>query len=122
MANPNIVNVTAIYGNTLVALATNAAANSQNLVVNAANSGKLYKINALYVSNYQGTNAAEITINHRTGINEFSIASTVSVAADSTLVIVTKDSSIYLKEDCQINMASNINSALSVTCSWDEIN
>ncbi len=121
MANPNIVNVTEIYGNTLVALATNANAASQNLVVNAQSSGKIYKINSLYVSNYHGTNAADITINHRTGSNEFSIVSTVSVAADSTLVSVTKDTSIYLLENCQINMASNINSALSVTCSWDEI-
>ncbi len=119
MANPNIVNVTEIYGNTAVQLATTGAV---NLVVNAANSGKIYKINALYVSNYQGTNAADITINHRTGANEFSIASTISVAADSTLVIVTKDSSIYLMENCQINMTTNANSVLSVLCSWDEIN
>jgi len=118
MANPNIVNVTEIYGNTAVQLATTGAV---NLVVNASGSGKIYKINALYVSNYQGTNTADITINHRTGANEFSIASTISVAADSTLVLITKDSSIYLLENCQINMASNINSALSVTCSWDEI-
>ena len=121
MANPNIVNVTEIYGNTLVALATNANANSQNLVVNAANSGKLYKINALYVSNYQGTNAAEITINHRTGANEFSIASTVSVAADSTLVAITKDSSIYLMEYGEIRVSSNSTTALNLFCSWDEI-
>jgi len=122
MANPNIVNVTAIYGNTLVSLVTNANANSQNLVVNAQSSGKIYKINSLYVSNYHGTNAADITINHRTGSNEFSILSTVSVVADSTLVPITKDSSIYLMENCQINMTTNTNSVLSVLCSWDEIN
>ena len=119
MTNPNIVNVTEIYGNTAVQLATTGAV---NLVVNASGSGKIYKINSLYVSNYDGTNAADVTLTHfLSNTGNGTLLSTVSVAADSTLVIVTKDSSIYLKEDCQINMASNINSALSVTCSWDEI-
>ena len=79
MANPNIVNVTEIYGNTAVQLATTAAV---NLVVNASGSGKIYKINSLYVSNYEGTNARDITINHVIAGNSIAILSTVSVAAD----------------------------------------
>ena len=48
MAQPNIVNVSTIYGNTAVANVTNVYS---NLVVNSASSGKAYKINSLYVSN-----------------------------------------------------------------------
>ena len=118
MANPNIVNVTEIYGNTAVQLATTGAV---NLVVNASGSGKIYKINSLYVSNYEGTNARDITINHVIAGNSISILSTVSVAADSTLVAVTKDSSIYLMEYGEIRVSSNSAVALSVFCSWDEI-
>ena len=118
MTNPNIVNVTEIYGNTAVQLATTAAV---NLVVNANNSGKIYKINSLYVSNYQGTNATDITINHVIAGNSISILSTVSVAADSTLVAITKDSSIYLMENQQIAILANVVSSLNVVCSWDEI-
>ena len=118
MTNPNIVNVTEIYGNTAVQLATTGAV---NLVVNASGSGKIYKINALYVSNYEGTNARDITINHVIAGNSISILSTVSVAADSTLVAITKDSSIYLMENQQIAILANVVSSLNVLCSWDEI-
>ena len=118
MANPNIVNVTEIYGNTAVQLATTGAV---NLVVNASGSGKIYKINSLYVSNYEGTNARDITINHVIAGNSISILSTVSVAADSTLVAITKDSSIYLMENQQIAILANVVSSLNVICSWDEI-
>ena len=118
MANPNIVNVTEIYGNTAVQLATTGAV---NLVVNASGSGKIYKINSLYVSNYEGTNARDITINHVIAGNSISILSTVSVAADSTLVAITKDSSIYLMENQQIAILANVVSSLNVVCSWDEI-
>ena len=118
MTNPNIVNVTEIYGNTAVQLATTAAV---NLVVNASGSGKIYKINSLYVSNYEGTNARDITINHVIAGNSISILSTVSVAADSTLVAITKDSSIYLMENQQIAILANVVSSLNVVCSWDEI-
>ena len=118
MTNPNIVNVTEIYGNTAVQLATTGAV---NLVVNANGSGKIYKINSLYVSNYEGTNARDITINHVIAGNSISILSTVSVAADSTLVAITKDSSIYLMENQQIAILANVVSSLNVVCSWDEI-
>ena len=118
MANPNIVNVTEIYGNTAVQLATTGAV---NLVVNANGSGKIYKINSLYVSNYEGTNARDITINHVIAGNSISILSTVSVAADSTLVAITKDASIYLMENQQIAILANVVSSLNVICSWDEI-
>ena len=118
MTNPNIVNVTEIYGNTAVQLATTGAV---NLVVNANGSGKIYKINSLYVSNYEGTNARDITINHVIAGNSISILSTVSVAADSTLVAITKDASIYLMENQQIAILANIVSSLNVVCSWDEI-
>ena len=120
MAAPNIVNVTTIYGNTSATLATTGTV---NLVANTANSGKVYKINTLYISNYQGSNAADITINFVNSSNaSFSILSTVSVAADSTLVAITKDTAIYLLEGQYIQATANIVSSLNCICSWDEIN
>ena len=119
MANPNIVNVTEIYGNTSVQLMTTTQA---NIVANTANSGKIYKVNALYVANMHGTNAADVNVNFMNASNAaFSIASTVSIAADSTLVLITKDSSIYLTEGTYIQANANVVSSLHLTCSWDEI-
>ena len=119
MTAPNIVNVTEIYGNTVAQLMTTTQA---NLVANAANSGKIYKINALYVANMHGTAAADVNLNFANASNAaFAIASTVTVAADSTLVLITKDTSIYLTEGTALQANANAVSSLHIICSWDEI-
>ena len=119
MTAPNIVNVTEIYGNTVAQLMTTTQA---NIVANAANSGKIYKVNSLYVANMHGTAAADVNVNFMNASNAaFSIASTISVAADSTLVLITKDSSIYLTEGTYIQANANVVSSLHLICSWDEI-
>ena len=119
MAAPNIVNVTEIYGNTSAQLMTTTQA---NIVANAANSGKIYKVNSLYVANMHGTAAADVNVNFMNASNAaFSIASTISVAADSTVVLITKDSSIYLTEGTYIQANANVVSSLHLICSWDEI-
>jgi hypothetical protein len=61
MANPNIVNVTTIYGNTSSVSLTTTSATS--LVSNAASSGKVFKINSIVAANVDGTTAADISIN-----------------------------------------------------------
>ena len=119
MTAPNIVNVTEIYGSTSATLMTTTQA---NFVANAANSGKVYKINALYVANMHGTSPADVNVNFVNSSNAaFSIASTVSVAADSTVVLITKDSSIYLTEGTALQANANAVSSLHIICSWDEI-
>jgi hypothetical protein len=124
MANPNIVNVTAIYGNTSVTSLTTT--NATSIVSNAASSGKIYRINSLVVANIDGTNAADITINiypeDAIGGTGEAIASTISVPADATLIIIDKTTQIYLLEDRSIGAIAGVASDLVVTCSWEEIN
>lgn len=123
MANPNIVNVAAIYGeNSSVSLTTTSAT---SLVSNAASSGKVYKINTIMVANVDGTNAADITINKYSaaalGGTAFPIVSTVSVPADATLIVLDKTTAIYLKENESIGATAGTASDLVVTASWEEI-
>ena len=123
MANPNIVNVTSILGdNSSVSLTTTSAT---SIVSNAASSGKVLKINTLIVSNVDGTNACDVTINKYSaaalGGTAFAIASTVSVPADASLIVVDKTTSIYLKENESIGATAGTASDLIVTCSWEEI-
>ena len=124
MANPNIVNVAAIYGNNASVSLTNTSATS--VVSNAASSGKVFKINTIMVANVDGTNAADITINKYSaaalGGTAFPIASTISVPADATLIIVDKTTSIYLLENESIGATAGTASDLVVTASWEEIN
>ena len=124
MANPNIVNVAAIYGNNAsVSLSTTSAT---SIVSNAASSGKVFKINTIMVANVDGTNAADITINKYSaaalGGTAYAIASTISVPADATLIIVDKTTSIYLLENESIGATAGSASDLVVTASWEEIN
>jgi hypothetical protein len=124
MANPNIVNVSTIYGNnSLTSLSTT---NATAIVNNAASSGKVFKINSIIVANVDGSTAADITINVYSqddlGGTAYALASTVAVPADATLVVIDKNTSIYLKEDQSIGATAGTASDLVVIASWEEIN
>lgn len=123
MANPNIVNVATINGNTsTVSLSTTSAT---SLASNAASSGKIYKVNSIVVANTNGTSAANITINTYSaaalGGTAYPVASTISVPANSTLVVTDKTTSFYLLEDKSIGATAGTANYLTVTTSWEEI-
>jgi len=124
MANPNIVSVTAIYGNSSQTALTTT--NATSLVENAASSGKVYKINSITVANVDGTAAADITVSVYSaaalGGTAYPIVSTVSVPADATLIVTDKTTSFYLKENQSIGATAGTASDLVVNCSWEEIN
>ena len=122
MANPNIVSVASIYGKTVYD--TDIAASAASLVVNAASSGKIYKINSLIIANIDGTDTADITVTLRNaagGTTYSTIANTVAVPQDATLIIVSKDTSIYLEEDMSLYVLASAAGDLSATCSYEEI-
>ena len=122
MANPNIVSVASIYGKTVYD--TDIATTAASLVSNAASSGKILKINSLIIANIDGTNAADITVTLRNaagGTTYSTLANTISVPADATLVVVSKDTSVYLMEDMSLYVAASAAGDLSATCSYEEI-
>ena len=123
MAAPNIVNVTTITGKSAVVSLTTT--NATAVVSNAASSGKVFKINSLVVSNVDGTNAADITIalysEDDIGGTATEIVSTISVPADATLVVIDKNTSIYLEEDRSIGATAGSSNDLKVIVSYEEI-
>jgi hypothetical protein len=123
MAAPNIVNVTTITGKANVVSLTDT--NATAVVSNAASSGKVFKINSLVVSNVDGTNAADITISYYSeddiGGTATEIVSTVSVPADASLVVIDKNTSIYLEEDKSIGATAGAANDLKVVVSYEEI-
>ena len=124
MANPNIVNVSAIYGNNGYASLSTTSATS--IVSNAASSGKVYKINSLVVANANTTTAANITINLYSaaalGGTAYPIVSTVSVPANAALIVIDKPTGLYLLENQSIGATAGTANYLTVTASWEEIN
>ena len=123
MSAPNIVNVTTITGKTNVVDLTTT--NATLVVENTAGSNKVFKINSLVVSNVDGTNAADITVSlyseDNIGGTATEIVSTVSVPADASLVVIDKNTSIYLEEDKSIGATAGSASDLKVVCSYEEI-
>lgn len=123
MANPNILQAATVVGKTVVAdLSTT---NATLVVENPASSNKVFKINSLYVSNVDGVSAAEITVSlfseDNIGGTATEICKTVSVPPDATLVVIDKNSSIYLEEDKSIGATASAASDLKVVCSYEEI-
>ena len=123
MAAPNIVNVSTIVGvTTFLSLGSTSPT---VLVSNAAGSNYVYKINSIIVANDDGTNSADITVAiHDAAAGSgtaYKIAHTVSVAADSTLIVLDKASSIYLEENRSIVVTASAASDLDVVCSYETI-
>jgi hypothetical protein len=123
MAAPNIVNVATITGKTAtVALTTTS---QTTLVSNAASSNAVYKINMIQVANVDGTNACDITIDVHSaasgGGTAYSLIATASVAADSSMVVLDKNTALYLEEDRSITATAGTASDLEVIVSYEEI-
>lgn len=116
MAAPNIVSVETLTAKTAVqAVGTSATA----IVSNAASSGKVIKINALYVSNVDGVNNAEINVDLFRSSTAYHIAKTVVVPADATLDVISK--AIYLEEGDSLRLTANAASDLEAVCSYEEL-
>jgi hypothetical protein len=116
MTAPNIVNVATITGKTAVqAVGTSAAA----IATNSASSGKVFKVNALYVSNVDGTSSAEITVDLYRSSTAYHVAKSVVVPADASLDVLSK--AIYLEEGDALRLTANAASDLEAICSYEEI-
>ena len=118
MANPNIVNVTTIQGKVAGAAVTTSAS---ALVTNTSSSGKILKINALSVANISAS-AATVNVDvYKNQTTAYRLAYTITVPANATLVVISKDTSIYLEENDSLRVTASANTALEAVCSYEEI-
>lgn len=116
MAAPNIVNVATITGKSAVqAIGTSPAA----IVTNSSSSNKVFKINALYISNVDGTNNATVNVDLYRSSTAYHIAKTITVPADATIDVLNK--SIYLEEGDALRLTASDTSDLEGVCSYEEI-
>ena len=116
MTTPNLLDLTSIIPKTAMqAITTSATA----IVTNAADSNKVFKISALYISNVDGTNNEEVTVDVFRNSVARRIARTVVVPADATLDVI--DKSIYLEEGDSLRLTAGNNSRLEAVCSYEEI-
>ena len=132
MAAPNIVNVATITGVTTfhagIAVTTGGkgAQGVTTVVSNAAASGKVLKINSLSAAGIGATTGVTLQyfndVNHIAAASTVSIAMTVSVPIFSSLVIISKDNSVYLEENTSLGIFCQPNTgSIDVVCSYEEI-
>ncbi len=130
MAAPNIASLTTITGKTTYL--TPSGTSAVVLLPNAASSNKVFKINQIVVANVDGTNAVDCTVSIYTngavaqgsapsGGTAFPIASTISVPADASLIVVDKTTGIYLEEGTSITVTSGTASKLTFSISYEDM-
>ena len=130
MANPNIANASSILGTTT--FLTPSGTSAVVLLPNAASSNQVFKINQIVAANVNGTNAVDTTVSLYTngavaqgsapsGGTAFPIASTISVPADASLVVVDKTTAIYLMEGQSIIVTSGTGSGITYSVSYEVI-
>ena len=118
MTAPNIVNVATITGKSAVANVTTVAT---DLVTNAAASGQLHKIDSLVISNVNGTSPANISASLYRSTTEYKVAHLISVPAQGSLVVISKDTMVYLEEGDSLRLTSSANNFLHAVCSYEII-
>ena len=117
MSNPNIVGVTTITGKTT---ATNLSTSYTTQIQNTAASGKIYKVNTVMVSNTT-TSAVNVSLDFYRSTTSYPMASAVAVPANASIVLVSKDTAIYLEEGDAIRALGSTASALYLVGSYEEI-
>ena len=128
MANPNIVNVTSIYGGNVAWALTNTV--TTTLLTVAAD--VIVKINSLIVTNIHATTAATVSVEVNgmgsgasgvtvaSGLATCRLASTMNVPADDSLVLIDKP--IYLMEADVLRGGASAASTLELFASYEVIN
>lgn len=123
MANPNIATATSVIANNAQLSLT--ATTATQLITNAASSGKVFLVDSIIVANVDGTNACDITVTRfRSATNTgtaFPIASTITVPADASIIIVGKDNPINLTENESIYVTASAANDLVVDANWKEL-
>ena len=125
MANPNLLAAT-------TALGTPSGTSAVVLLPNAAASGQVFKINQIVAANVNGSSAVDTTVSIYTngavaqgsapsGGTAFPIASTISVPADASLIVVDKTTQIYLQEGTSITVTSGTASGITYSISYEVI-
>ena len=118
MANPNLVAVTSILGKSIQGALTTTV--TTDLLTCASN--KLIKVNNIIVANIDGSSAATVTMGIiKSGGSVVLFASTISVPADATLVLIDKNSSIYLEEGDVLEGGASATGDLTYTISYEEL-
>lgn len=117
MAAPNLLSVSTITGKTAYTALTTA---TSNVIVNSTGSSTINKINTIMLSNFSSATVGATVVISR-GATTHYIGGSVSVPANSLLVLLAKDTTIYLEEGDTLQANVTANSSVTITASYELI-
>ena len=122
MANPNIVNVTSIYGNTSYLIPSNTSATAWTALTPA--SGTVNKVDYIVAANVTSS-AATVTVSVNSAVSgggtAYRICYQVSVPANASLVVVDKTTALYVGEAQSVVVTVGTASAIELTAGYEAI-
>jgi len=132
MANPNIVNVTSIYGNVAYVTPSTTSVTTSwtyngttSLTGLTPAAGTVNRVTGIVVSNTTGSavNATVSIANNATfgSGTAYPIASAISVPANASLIVTDKTTDFYVTENQSVGVISSTGSALTFTATFEAI-
>jgi len=118
MAAPNVNSPTRVEFKSALLAATTA---SQTIVSCGAASDMAIRVVSLVAANIDGSNAADVTVTMSDGTATHSIVSTVTVPADASLVIASRENPIHLAEGWTLAGLASAASDIEFTTAHEEI-
>jgi hypothetical protein len=118
MTAPNIVNVQSIYGNTAVQSVINSPV---AIISNNLNSNSVIKVNNVIFSNINTVTNVSATLDIYRASTAYPISYQVTVPLNSSLVVIGKDTAIYLQEGDSLRTTSGLNNSLTAVASYETI-
>ena len=115
MANPNIVSVTSIYGESIHEALTTTL--TTEILTVASN--KLVKVNAIYIANIHATNNGAATIDINTGSGAIVLTNAITIVNKSTLSVLPVP--IFLDEGDVIRVTGDATSTMTYLMSFETI-
>lgn len=133
MANPNLVNVASIYGNTAYVIPSGTTATTSwtyngttTLTGLTPAAGTVNRISSITVANTTSSAAtATIGVGNNATFGSATVVSypayQISVPANATLVVIDKTTPLYITENQSVGVTSGTASALTYTATFEAI-
>lgn len=133
MANPNLVNVASIYGNTAYVIPSGTTATTSwtyngttTLTGLTPAAGTVNRISSITVANTTSSAAtATIGVGNNATFGSATVVSypayQISVPANATLVVIDKTTPLYITENQSVGVTSGTASALTYTATFEAL-
>ena len=120
MSAPNILGATTITGKTVGAALTTSSA---DILTNTAASGKVFKVNSVVCANIDGTNNQTVNVLFfdASAAVSYHLAKLIVVPKAASMVVVDKESFIYLEEGDKIQALAGASGDIEIVVSYEDI-